>query len=93
MQNKSMHFSKNVIIYIFLSAVLIFVFLTSIAVGSVKISLSEVANIIVEKIQDDSVNSTIVWKIRLPRTLAAMVGGAAIAVAGLLLQVFSEIPL
>lgn len=93
MQNKSMHFSKNVIVYILLLAALILIFLMSIAVGSVKISLSEVANIIVEKIQDDSVNSTIVWKIRLPRTLAAMVGGAAIAVAGLLLQVFFRNPI
>lgn len=93
MQDKSLHPSKSFVIFMILSGILVFVFLTSIAVGSVKISLHEVAEIIIERIQDDSVGSTIVWKIRLPRALASMVGGAAIAVAGLLLQVFFRNPI
>ncbi|MEA4960216.1 FecCD family ABC transporter permease [Lutispora sp.] len=93
MQYKSLHRGKTFVVFMLLSVILVFVFLTSIAIGSVKIDLHEVAEIIIEKIQDDSVNSTIVWRIRLPRALASMIGGAAIAVAGLLLQVFFRNPI
>ncbi len=93
MQYKSLHPGKTFVVFMLLSVILVFVFLTSIAIGSVKIDLHEVAEIIIEKIQDDSVNSTIVWRIRLPRALASMIGGAAIAVAGLLLQVFFRNPI
>lgn len=93
MQHKPLHSSKYLTIFILLLMALVFAFLLSIAMGSVKISLSEVANIIIKNIRDDSVNSTIVWRIRLPRSLAAVMGGAAVAVAGLLLQVFFRNPI
>lgn len=85
--------SSKFMTFSLLLALLALVFLVNIAIGSIKISLSEVINIIIHNIKDDSVNSTIVWQIRLPRSLAAVVGGAAIAVAGLLLQVFFRNPI
>jgi len=85
--------SSQFIIFCLLLVILAFVFLLNIALGSIKIGLSEVINIIAQGIQNDSINSTIVWKIRLPRSLAAVTGGAAIAVSGLLLQVFFRNPI
>lgn len=85
--------SSQFIIFCLLLVILAFVFLLNIALGSIKIDLSEVIYIIAQGIQNDSINSTIVWKIRLPRSLAAVTGGAAIAVSGLLLQVFFRNPI
>lgn len=93
MRRKLLHPGKYLLVFIFLGAAFVFVFLLNIAIGSIKISLPEVGNIIFNNIQDDSVNSTIVWKIRMPRSLAAITGGGAIAVAGLLLQIFFRNPI
>ncbi|SHJ75573.1 iron complex transport system permease protein [Dethiosulfatibacter aminovorans DSM 17477] len=84
---------RKTAVFSLLIVVLLLVFLTNIALGSIKISFSEVVDIIVNRIQDDSVNSTIIWQIRLPRSLAALIGGAALAVSGLLLQVFFRNPI
>ncbi|WP_418791887.1 FecCD family ABC transporter permease [Phosphitispora sp. TUW77] len=84
---------NNVLIFSLLLTVLVLVFLLNIGIGSIKISLPEVAKIIINRIQDDSVNSTIVWKIRLPRSIAAIIGGSAIAVAGLMFQIFFRNPI
>ncbi|PKM48046.1 MAG: iron ABC transporter permease [Firmicutes bacterium HGW-Firmicutes-8] len=84
---------NNVLIFCLLFAALVFVFLLNIGIGSIKISLPDVASIIIHRIRNDSVNSVIVWDIRLPRSLAAVTGGAAIAVAGLMLQTFFRNPI
>jgi len=93
MQSKRWFQSRNILIFSLLVVVLVFVFLLNIAIGSVQINLPEVADIIIKNIRDDSVNSTIVWTMRLPRSLAAVMGGAALAVAGLLLQIFFRNPI
>ena len=92
-QQKGWSKTSNALIFIILAVGLGFIFLLNIAVGSIHISLPEVVNIVFHHIQDDSVQSTIVWKIRLPRSLASVMGGAAIAVSGLLLQVFFRNPI
>lgn len=93
MQQKGWSKGGNGLIFGLLVIGVVLVFLLNIAVGSIKISLPEVARIIINHIQDDSIYSTIVWKIRLPRSLGAVMGGAAIAVSGLLLQVFFRNPI
>ena len=93
MQQKTMHAGKYLTVFLILLGVTILVFFLNIAIGSVGISLPEVGRIILNNIQDDSINSTIVWTIRLPRSLAAVMGGGAIAVAGLLLQIFFRNPI
>jgi len=72
MQSKRWFQSRNILIFSLLVVVLVFVFLLNIAIGSVQINLPEVADIIIKNIRDDSVNSTIVWTMRLPRSLAAV---------------------
>lgn len=62
----------------------------NICVGSVRIPLADIfASIRGEKIE----NSRILWDIRMPRTLAAMILGGALALAGYLLQTFFHNPI
>ena len=62
----------------------------NICVGTVRIPLADIfASIRGEKIE----NSRILWDIRMPRTLAAMVLGGALALAGYLLQTFFHNPI
>lgn len=62
----------------------------NICVGTVRIPLTDIfASIRGEKIE----NSRILWDIRMPRTLAAMILGGALALAGYLLQTFFHNPI
>lgn len=85
-------------LFVLLLAVLLCSFLLNISLGSVKISFAEVTKIILHKfifLQDagGTVNEAVVWKIRLPRAIATVLGGAALAVSGLLLQIFFRNPI
>ncbi|GAB3123975.1 FecCD family ABC transporter permease [Novispirillum itersonii] len=42
---------------------------------------------------DDSLEAVLVWTLRLPRSVSAFVGGAGLAVSGLLLQILTRNPL
>lgn len=64
----------------------------NLAVGSVSISLSELLRLLGAG-PGDSAASFIVWKIRLPRAAAALLGGSFLAVSGLLLQVYFRNPI
>lgn len=69
--------------------VLIFVAL-NICIGTVKISLED----IVAAMQGQEIeNERILWDIRMPRTLAALILGGALALAGYLLQAFFHNPI
>ena len=62
----------------------------NICVGTVRIPLADIfASIRGEKIE----NSRILWDIRMPRTLVAMILGGALALAGYLLQTFFHNPI
>lgn len=62
----------------------------NICVGTVRIPRADIfASIRGEKIE----NSRILWDIRMPRTLAAMILGGALALAGYLLQTFFHNPI
>lgn len=64
----------------------------NLCVGSVNISVRETINILTHK-SGESVNSSIISCIRLPRTLAAFILGGALALAGYLLQNFFHNPI
>lgn len=62
----------------------------NVCIGTVKISLGDItASILGQEIN----NSRILWDIRMPRTLAAMILGGALALAGYLLQTFFHNPI
>ncbi|MFZ7120854.1 MAG: FecCD family ABC transporter permease [Eubacteriaceae bacterium] len=74
-------------------AIAVIVFLLNVSIGSVKIPIKEVINILLKGQIDGDTFSSIIWKIRLPRAIAVIFGGASIAVAGLLLQIFFRNPI
>ena len=67
-------------------------FTLNIVTGSVDINFSDIFRIVSQHITD-STNGFIVWKIRIPRSIAAVLGGAYLATSGLLLQVFFRNPI
>lgn len=66
--------------------------LGGLTLGSVKYSIEDALSCFAGSCQDN-VMENIIWKIRLPRTLAAIIAGAGLAVAGTLLQAFFRNPL
>lgn len=72
---------------------IILAFILSIVMGSIDVEIKEVFQIIFSKNRDQFENSIIVWDIRLPRVLATLIGGSALAISGLLLQVFFRNPI
>ncbi|GAA4662771.1 iron ABC transporter permease [Gordonia humi] len=63
----------------------------SCAVGSRSIPIGDVLTALAD--HDDSRESIIVWELRVPRTLLAVVCGAALAVAGVVMQAITRNPL
>lgn len=68
-------------------------FALSISLGSVKISLGEIIDCFFSADKVQSSRYSIIMNIRLPRTLAAIAGGAALAASGVLLQNFFGNPI
>jgi iron complex transport system permease protein len=60
--------------------------------GSVDLSAKEIINIIING-PNDATLSNIIWNIRLPRILAAIILGGALSVSGFLLQTFFANPI
>lgn len=85
--------SKNIILLVLLLIVTFFVFAFCIRFGSVKIDIKEVIHIIFKNEAFNPTNKDIVMDIRFPRALATLVGGAALALSGLLLQIFFKNPI
>ena len=61
--------------------------------GSINISPAEIFKIIFLRANEGSVESNIIWKIRLPRLLSAGILGGALSVSGFLLQTFFRNPI
>lgn len=76
-----------------LAALLLFVFLLSLAVGSVQIPLEQVITILLGGDADKSTWANIVLKFRLPKALTAVLAGGALGVSGLMMQTFFHNPL
>jgi iron complex transport system permease protein len=70
---------------------LAFTMLASLAIGSNPLSPARVLDAVVSR--DGGTASTIVWDLRMPRTLLGLVVGAALAVSGVLLQALTRNPL
>jgi iron complex transport system permease protein len=70
------------------------IFVLNVGLGSVPISPGNIANAIFSQSQDQAdIYQNIIWQIRLPRSLALLLGGAALGLSGLLLQVLFRNPL
>lgn len=76
---------------VLITGILVF-FLLNVGIGSVKISLSEIFSSIFRK-GNDQVIDTILWDIRLPRSICVFILGGALALSGYLLQTFFRNPI
>ncbi len=78
--------------FLLLMILLAVLFFWNINSGSIHLSLSEVYNIIVHRTGGETAYN-IIWEIRLPRILAAIILGGALSVSGFLLQTFFNNPI
>ncbi|MBR6382550.1 MAG: iron ABC transporter permease [Lachnospiraceae bacterium] len=87
---------KRTLRYIIAFAVLVLgicvFFVLNVCIGSVKISLKDVLAAVSGRTIDETIN-TIIWNIRLPRTVAVFILGGALALSGYLLQTFFHNPI
>lgn len=65
--------------------------LLSLAIGSRGLTLSEAWTGLIS--HDQTVNSIVVWRLRMPRTILAIVVGACLSVAGVVMQALTRNPL
>ena len=78
--------------FLILAVLLLLLFFWNINAGSVHLSVKEIFDIIVKKTGEQTAYN-IVWQIRLPRILAAVLLGGALSVSGFLLQTFFGNPI
>lgn len=76
-----------------LVVVLIGLFLVSLAIGSVNIPLDQVVTILLGGEGERATWTNIVFRFRLPKATTAILAGAALSVAGLMMQTFFRNPL
>ena len=76
--------------FLILGVLLLMLLVLNVAIGSSKMTLQQVFQILFTRQGD---NSAIVWNIRLPRLLTAALLGGALAVSGFLLQTFFGNPI
>lgn len=76
---------------ILLISLLLLVFVLSLSMGYAKSSLIDVIEVLVGKSSSSMI--FIITKIRLPRIIACMLGGASLALSGMLLQTLTKNPL
>ena len=76
--------------FLILGIALVVLLVLNVAIGSSKMTLGQVLQILFTRQGD---NSAIVWNIRLPRLLTAALLGGALAVSGFLLQTFFGNPI
>lgn len=80
---------RYLVSFLVIMGLLVVLFFWNIGVGSVEMSFSDFWSVLTP----DATLYQIVWKIRLPRIIAAMLLGGALSVSGFLLQSFFQNPI
>ena len=83
--------ARQISILVLILAAIVVVSIYSISVGSINISIPDILSILSGKAVADDTFGPIIMNIRLPRTLATIMGGSCLALSGLLLQIFLKI--
>lgn len=85
-----MFLKNNKLKFLLLSILLIIIFILSFSIGRYPVKFIDVINVLVKRLFFSSyavdTNSTIVWNIRIPRVLCAMLVGAGVSTSGALFQ-------
>ena len=77
--------SRSTLLFLSLSFLTVGLFLADLAWGSIHISLSEIIDVFFSK-SGDGINSEILLNFRLPKAITAVLAGASLSVAGLMMQ-------
>ncbi len=85
------HKAKKLIWIQALAVLCVIVALVSLGMGAYKMSIGQVLTAIIE--WTGSVDNVVIWRIRLPRILAALLVGSSLAVAGTVMQCILKNPL
>lgn len=93
MKEKSEKIMRIQLVFILLLFLLLLSVFVNINTGSVRISLSEIIRLLFEGPGSGLEQASIIWKIRLPRLIAAALFGGALSVSGFLLQTFFRNPI
>ena len=91
-KNRSVHAARYLAVFIGLAAAFLILIVWNINSGSVKISVGDIARIILTG-EGDETQINIVMKLRLPRILAAALLGGGLALSGFLMQTFFGNPI
>jgi len=83
--------SKHIFLFTVLVVSSVLIFIVSLLIGSVDISIKQLLHAL--WVQDDSLVSSVVFELRLPRTIVGFMVGAMLALAGALMQVLLRNPL
>ena len=75
-----------------MSALVIFSITTAITIGPTNINTSELINCLLSTC-DNAITNTVLWQVRIPRVLVALVAGMGLAIAGGILQNTTRNPL
>lgn len=89
---KNINRSRNIILTI-LSIILIVLFIIDLSIGPSWMPLGEVFDNLFRSADLDTINSAIVWRIRLPMTLTCICVGASLGLAGVQMQTILSNPL
>ncbi|MFT3753487.1 MAG: iron ABC transporter permease [Paludibacter sp.] len=77
--------SRSFILFLSLSLTMLCLFLSDLAWGSIHISLREIVSVFMGK-GTEGINSEILLNFRLPKAITAIIAGASLSVAGLMMQ-------
>lgn len=83
---------RTTIVFIALAIAVVVFFAMNLAIGTTHVGLDEIFQILTGQ-DTESTSYTIIWTIRLPRALACIILGGALALAGFLLQTFFNNPI
>jgi len=78
-------YSRNHLLFFAFSLLFIFLFLADLAWGSVAIPAKEIYSVLLGK-QSSSIYTEIIVNFRLPKAITAILAGASLSVAGLMMQ-------
>lgn len=88
-----LHMGMRPLLLLALLAILAFVFLLSLAVGSVNIPLDQILAVLLGGEAERDAWTNIILKFRLPKAITAATAGAALGISGLMMQTFFRNPL
>lgn len=84
--------SRPKIIFVLLVILLLALFLADLAWGSIHISIREIFDVFSGR-SENSINNEILMNFRLPKAITALIAGASLSVAGLMMQTLFRNPL